>query len=88
MPWEACRCTLICSWQAHTIPGTGESSSKGLTTAHQREGAGIGVIENWLAQGILKAVWILNATHLQDSVQSADVLTYASKVCLQEEVIA
>lgn len=56
MPWEVYRCTLICSWQAHTITGTGESASKGLTTTHQREGAGIGVIENWLAQGILKAV--------------------------------
>lgn len=88
LPWEAWCNTLICSCQVHTITGTGESASKELTSAHQREGAGVSVIKIRLPQGILKAVWILNATHLQDSALNADVLTYTSKVCSQEEVIA
>lgn len=72
----------------HAITGTGESASKELTSAHQREGAGISVIKIWLPQDILKAVWILSAAHLQDSALNADVLTYTSEVCSQEEVIA
>jgi len=88
LPWEAWWYTLISSCQVHTITGRGESASKELTSAHQREGAGISVIKIWLPQDILKAVWILNATHLQDSALNADVLTYTSKVCSQEEVIA
>lgn len=46
LPWEVSADLLL------AVPSSSEALSQGLTTAYQREGAGMNVTENWLAQGI------------------------------------